>query len=406
MTTATISRPNRERLSFAGSMKDARVDADRQLIRDFAVITEGEALGHDFWIDRAFLAQVVEGGNAKKLGVKVRFTHPGLCNDGLGKFLGRAKDYRLDGNIVRADLHVSELADESPDGKLGSYILRMADKEPDMFGASIVFYHDPDAEKEFAEENEDDDGDFVSPDEANEDDLMHARLDSLASTDVVDDPAANPGGFLSQPQELTALGELACRYVFGLRDAEPPADIFGGLKPQRVRKFITEFLIRNGLTISGDTPTAFSGDEDMADKKSLKEILVAMQQAFPEDADFALASAIGDLSVMEAKAAYCDKLQAELARVKTAGAEALKVQTVEVARLTEEHAGIRKELLAGSDGVQHVPEPDAVTKEAAIAAAEKVAEARVRAEPGIRYQDAYAEAYKVEIAKRPTLDGA
>ncbi len=399
-------KPVRQRLSLAGSMKNAQVDVDAQLIRDFAVITAGEAIGHFMWIDQTFMSQVVEAGNAKRQGVKVRFTHPGLCNDGLGKFLGRAKSYRLDGNIVRADLHVSEVADESPDGKLGSYILRMAEKEPDMLGASIVFYHDPDAEKEFIEENEDDEGDFVSPDKANEDDLMHARLDSLVSTDVVDDPAANPGGFLSAPQELAALGELACRYIFGMRDAEPPAEIFGGLRPQRVREFIREFLSRNDLTISGDTPTALSGDENMGDKKSVKEVLTAMQKAFPEDAEFAMASAISGLSVIEAKAEYCDKLQAELAKVKTEAAEALAIQTAEVTRLTEENAGIKKDLLTGTEGAEHVPEPEAASKEAAMAAAEKVAEARVGAEPGLSYQQAYAEAYQAEIAKNPAIDGA
>src|SRR5580698_1939845 len=59
------------------------------IIRGFAVVSRGEALGHDVWLDDVFLSQVANAINSSRSGRKSRFTHPSLSSDGLGKFLGR-----------------------------------------------------------------------------------------------------------------------------------------------------------------------------------------------------------------------------------------------------------------------------------------------------------------------------
>ena len=129
-----------ERGSFA---TEDRVDPDggeknAGIIFGASVIHAGEALGHYAWIDGVALDQVVELGNAMENGAKVRFTHPSMSGDGLGSYLGRAKNFKRDGDQVFADIHLSESAKNSPDGDLSSYVLELADDDPESFGMSIV----------------------------------------------------------------------------------------------------------------------------------------------------------------------------------------------------------------------------------------------------------------------------
>ena len=387
--TMTMTKPQRERISLKASMRDARVEREARIIRGFSVITEGEALGHGIWIDNHFLMQVLGAGTEAERGIKSRFTHPGLCSDGMGKFLGRADNIWLDGDIARADLNISDMADESPDGKLGTYVMGMAEKEPDMFGASIVFYHDSGAESRFRAEHEDEDGNFQSPDPRNKKSLPHARLAKLESVDIVDSPAANPGGFLSAGQEVAALGEVACRYIFGIDETVPPADIFGGLDPGRVRTFITQFLVRNKLAISGAQPSDFTGDhtmlgmgKDKTDKTDATAVqkpktpLTELKETFPDDLEFVVDAFERGLSVVEAKAEYCDKMQEQVDAVKAESARLLDAAGDEIAKLKDENAQIKRELLGGAEAIDHDPEPQAdLTTEAQIKEAKKRAEA-------------------------------
>ncbi|AMV16591.1 hypothetical protein [Planctomyces sp. SH-PL14] len=46
------------------------------LIEGVSLITEGEALGHEAWIDSVFAQQVADALNASEKGVKSRFTIP------------------------------------------------------------------------------------------------------------------------------------------------------------------------------------------------------------------------------------------------------------------------------------------------------------------------------------------
>jgi len=236
------------------------VDRDARVIRGYAVITRGEALGHDMWIDEVMLAQVVEAGNAKSSGLKVRFTHPGLCSDGLGKFLGRARTFVRDGDVVRADLFLSEVASKSPEGDLAGYLMDLADDDDKAFGTSIVFSRDFETEEKILVENgaiekQADEGwmywdmtDFVSPDPLNTKKLRHARLSELSASDVVDEPAANPAGMFSEGGELAVRGERVLAWLTGKASVAPNAfDL--GVEPERIKKFFDGFLARHCLEI-------------------------------------------------------------------------------------------------------------------------------------------------------------
>ncbi len=61
-----------------------------------------------------------------------------MSDDGLGSFLGRARDARLDGDRVRADLHFDPTAFSGPKGNLAQYVMDLADSDPDALSSSLV----------------------------------------------------------------------------------------------------------------------------------------------------------------------------------------------------------------------------------------------------------------------------
>jgi len=234
------------------------------IIRGVSVITRGEALGHDAWIDSTFLDSVAGAMAAKKSGIKSRFTHPGLSSDAMGSALGFLKDPRREGDQVFADLHFTEASHTSPRGDLGSYVMQLAEETPEEFGLSIVFDDDLEAESahlnEHSEELTDTDPDtgrrrklkrFKSPDPDNVKNLQHVRLSSLRAGDVVDTPAANAGGMFSEDRHdaLIIEAERSMAYALGLEGATAPDGSAFSIHPERLKRFAERFLESRGLTI-------------------------------------------------------------------------------------------------------------------------------------------------------------
>jgi hypothetical protein len=168
------------------------VDLEKRMIVGVAVISTGEALGHDLFIDTDFLNDVIVEGNSYPKGVKVNFNH----EDDLGQYLGRMSNFRLDNNVVRADLTFSMAASKSPEGDLPSYLLDLALEDPSSFGASICFERDCEAENDFISNNSSK-GVFQTPDKFNVSNLPHACLGRLLGCDLVSSPACNPAGLFS-----------------------------------------------------------------------------------------------------------------------------------------------------------------------------------------------------------------
>lgn len=169
-----------------------QVDRDQRVIYGVSAAQAVEALGHGVMLDGKSLDQLVTLGNANKRGVKSRFTHPGMSADGLGKYLGRLRDFRRDGDKAIADLHLSALASKSPSGDLGSYVMDMADSEPDMFGMSVVI----DMSRVWRMADEVEVGTEERPANAL-DALPVARIKQFVACDAVDEPAANRDGIFS-----------------------------------------------------------------------------------------------------------------------------------------------------------------------------------------------------------------
>lgn len=116
------------------------VDRENKILRGYIVAEKGpfKSAGRGEF-DTPALQKIVELGNASPIGLKSRFTHPGLSSDGLGNYLGRAKNFQLEGDSkVRADLHFDPVAFDGPKGNLGKYVMDLADTDPKGIGSSLV----------------------------------------------------------------------------------------------------------------------------------------------------------------------------------------------------------------------------------------------------------------------------
>lgn len=237
------------------------------ILRDVVVLSRGEALGHDMWIDSVMLSDTLNWINAQPKGIKSRFTHPGMSSDGLGKLLGRIHDARMRGDSVIADLSFTESSHDTPDGDLANYVTLLVTEDPEAAGLSIVFDRDRLAEQKFLLDNgatieEDDDwgsyicmDEFVSPDEQNVEGYPHARLKELRAADVVDEPASNPDGMFSTTPVVREADSFLS-YALGLSTEKPQGQLFG-VDADRASQFVTRFLNSKGLTVmSTETTTA------------------------------------------------------------------------------------------------------------------------------------------------------
>ena len=117
---------------------DVRVNRKDEVIAGFAVVTKGVTHDERGEFDDVALDSVVEFGNQSKGGIKSRFGHPNMSSTALGTFLGRTKNFRRDGDVVRADLHIDRTAHETPDGDLAGYVMNLAESDPGAFGSSMV----------------------------------------------------------------------------------------------------------------------------------------------------------------------------------------------------------------------------------------------------------------------------
>ncbi len=230
------SQSNKPEVSYSGGNFDAG------FIKNFAVITSGEALGHGMWVDHEFVADVASQLSASKKGVVSRYTHPNMSGDALSKGLGRVV-YRADGDgKVRGDLHFYKAAHKSPDGNLAEYLMDLASDDPESFGASISFERDIEAEESYAEANP------SSNDPRNVENLPHVRLGKLRFVDIVSQPAANPDGLFCQDKTFEQANALFS-YMLGLSEDKPDTQELFSVDADRLAQFTTRFLSTQGLQV-------------------------------------------------------------------------------------------------------------------------------------------------------------
>ena len=200
----------------------SKVDRENGIISNVVVTAMGEAKGHNIHLNSKFLDDVVTLAAEHKQGIKARFGHPNICATALGTYLGRYKNYRRIGDSVLADLHLDQSAKSSPNGNLYSYVLDMAENNPDMFGASIAFKQG-ESIKEFSEVN----GKKIE--------RSYATIKALYATDLVDSPATTDGLFEAFHQD-----DFASQVTLFLDDHPQVFELLDK-KPQILEEFLNNY---------------------------------------------------------------------------------------------------------------------------------------------------------------------
>ena len=204
------------------------IDRELGIIQGVTIARVGMAKGHNGFVDRTFLLQIVDNAASKPAGIKARFGHPNMCSQALGTYLGRFKNYSYSGDQVKADLHLDETSKNTPNGDLFSYVLDMAGKNPDMFGASIVFEI---GESVFLEEEVD----------SEKVEKEYFRLKELRATDIVDEPAATDGLF-----SANTFPGIATQFL----DENPQIMDLIFSKPDSVVEFFSNYLNNSKMNLS------------------------------------------------------------------------------------------------------------------------------------------------------------
>lgn len=217
------------------------VDMVKGVIKNVSIVTAGEAKGHGVSLDKSFIKSVIEQGEAKGK-VKSGFGHDNPFIERLGSYLGVFKNFRGDEDEnpsrVLADLYLSTTAKKSPIGNLYDYILEMADQEPKQMGNSIVF--------SIPEENgfyrKAENGRKVydtSPEFWEVSEPTFVVLDELDSSDIVDEPAANPNGLFSSRFESETFSKRFVEFF----DIHPEA--LNAIDDESFSKFSMNFNNKN-----------------------------------------------------------------------------------------------------------------------------------------------------------------
>lgn len=140
------------------SLRPVGVDRENEVILGYIVAQEGpfKTPGRGEF-DKQAIGSLVKLGNAHAKGLKSRFGHPTLSNDGLGAYLGRLKSFRKDFlevddaeaeggkrriSIVRADLHFDPSAHSTPSGDLSTYLMDRIESDPSSLSSSVVIETD------------------------------------------------------------------------------------------------------------------------------------------------------------------------------------------------------------------------------------------------------------------------
>ena len=212
------------------------IDRENGIIHGITIAQTGPARGHGAFLDSTFLVQLVDQANTRPQGIKARFGHPNMCSTALGSYLGRFKNYAYSGDQVKADLHLDTTAKNSPSGDLFTYVLDMAEKNPDMFGASVAF-----ESLDFETKTETIDGKKETRD--------YFRLKELRATDIVDDPAATDSLF-----SASTFPGLATQFL----DENPQILDLIFSKPDSIIEFFNNYLNNSKMNLSEKVKANFA----------------------------------------------------------------------------------------------------------------------------------------------------
>jgi polyhydroxyalkanoate synthesis regulator phasin len=167
----------------------AQIDSEARMIRGAAIMQIGQVNDdRPFYVDDVTLRQVMQMANNS---LRSRVTHEGT----VGTHVGRWSNFRIEGDTLRADLTISEVAFKTrgpatDDSNLGEYLLTLAAEDPQALGVSIHPRLDRPAMRKARRA----------------DGLMPVRIMALRAADIVDTPAATRTGLFTiddEPETIT-----------------------------------------------------------------------------------------------------------------------------------------------------------------------------------------------------------
>ena len=168
----------------------ARIDRENGRMIGLSVITEGEAKGHEMWVDEISLQTLLKSVSVQS--IQAYITHSGaIFGDRLTNEIGLFKNFRIEDDRVRADFHSFDSFREDDRAKYNR-LFELAEKASNRFGISIVFSGSLAWATMSGDEPYSENGD--RPEESR---FEHpsVRFNKIDSADFVDDPAANSGLF-------------------------------------------------------------------------------------------------------------------------------------------------------------------------------------------------------------------
>lgn len=269
-----------------------RVDRAARVVFGCALMQRGDLNSGDsrnWTVTDETLQQAYQLSTHGNNGLKARFTHPNMSSDGMGSYLGRWKNIRLADGVLRADLHIADAAFKSPQGDLGTYVLEMADNDPDMFGVSLATELDIENLMLF-EETSDSTGNGAA--------RWDMRFAAVRAGDVVDEPAATRGGMFDlltvDQRNLPAQATALLQTYFG--DAEP------AVVRARIDGFLDRYFSNKGAVMP-DEQTASVEETSLETAAAGEQDTVTTQAEQPAGQDTATTpttvteTAAADLSV-------------------------------------------------------------------------------------------------------------
>jgi len=156
---------------FSAIASKEKIDAEKGVISGVSVITQGEAAGRNSgtFIDHTTLSQIHRVAQSYKDGIKVKLSQSKEHDGSAGQIVGVLKNFSIDGDRVRADLHLLKSDDNF------NKIIEMSQTMPSEFGLSIV----------------------IPKEIENLNGKECLRCSEIYSIDLVEAPAANPSGLFS-----------------------------------------------------------------------------------------------------------------------------------------------------------------------------------------------------------------
>lgn len=278
------------------------VNREQERISGVVIMEKGDISpldGRKQFVDDKTMSQFVALANAGSDKQRARFTHGGPGGnggEGLGSYLGRWSNARIDGSKVRWDLQLSPRSHDSVKGDIGKYTLDMSESDPDMLGASMVVTLDYQAMRK----------------ERRADGSMPIRLRTLHGADIVDTPALASGMFavghnegddeMSEPVGITKE-----QFDAGLKTAME--SLTASLSTAILAKVDEKFAAQNSQD-QGDEPTPEELRKEGA-KRASEIMAFAATSGLNDHAKIAQEAIDAGQSVESFKAGLADRLIAQ-----------------------------------------------------------------------------------------------